>query len=399
MTERLIIRLASKASHKNHWLIWSDSENEIIASGAVDNAEQLNALTEKAQYRQVVCLLPSVDVYIKEVVINGVYSRHIQQALPYLVEEELASDVETLHFSVLSKQADLLHVAICNKQKIIAWQAWLESAQISCKQFMPEGLALPVVQDGQWQAIQLGNNWIIRESEQLAWGCESAMLAFMLESKLQDNPAQQIVSYSPLPENCPGQWLHNGAVLAMELLARGTLHNKTNVLTGEFKPEKEANKQLKKWRVTGILSAVFVLLLMLNLHLKKTQVQAQTALVKLHVETVYQQAFPLQNKLKYVRIKKKIKTMLRSVDSGTAKSGFLQMLNELLPAFLENAQLKPTSIKFDSQKKEMRILISGDSFQAFEKLTSSLTKHFGVEQGALNSSNNRVSGLLTIREK
>lgn len=399
MTERLIIRLASKASQKNHWLIWSDSENEIIASGQVDNAEQLNTLTEKALYRTVICLLPSVDVCIKEVVINGVYNRQIQQALPYLVEEDLASDVETLHFSVLSKQTDLVHVAICNKQKMIDWLAWLESAQISCKQFIPEGLALPVVEDGKWQALQLGENWIIRESEQLGWGCEPAMLTFMLESKLQDNLAQQIASYSPLPESCPGQWLHVDAVLAMELLAKGTLDNNINILTGEFKPKKESNKQLKKWRVTGILSAFFVLLLMFNLHLKKIQVQEQTALVKQHVEVVYKQAFPLQNKLKYARIKKKIKTMLRSVDAGSAKSGFLQMFNELLPAFLENSQLKPTSIKFDGQKQEMRILISGDSFQAFEQLTSSLTPYFNVEQGALNSSKNIVSGLLTIRKK
>lgn len=399
MTERLIIRLASEASQKNHWIIWSDSENEIIASGEVDNAEQLNSLTEKALYRTVVCLLPSVDVCIKKVAINGAYNRQIQQALPYLVEEELASDVETLHFSVLSKQTDLLHVAVCNKQKMFDWLTWLESAQISCKQFIPEGLALPVAEDGKWQALQLGKNWIIREGEELAWGCEPAMLALMLDSKLENDPAQQIVCYSPLPENCPGRWLHAEAVLAMELLAKGTLNAKSNILTGEFKPKKEANKQLKKWRTAGILSAVFVLLLMFNLQLKKMQVQEQTAQIKQHVETVYKQAFPLQNKLKYSRIKKKVKTMLRSVDGGTAKYGFLQMLNELLPAFLENTQLKPTSIKFDSQKQEMRILIDGDSFQAFEKLTSSLTKYFTVEQGALNSSNNRVSGLLTIRKK
>lgn len=399
MTERLIIRLASKASQKNHWLIWSENENEIIASGEVDNAEQLNSLTEKAQYRKVVCLLPSVDVCIKEVVINGAYNRHIQQALPYMVEEELAADVETLHFSVLSKQTDLLHVAICNKQKMADWLAWLEDAEISCKQFLPEGLALPVTQDGKWQALQLDKNWIIRENQQLAWGCEPAMLAFMLDSKLQNNPEQQIACYSPLPENCPGQWLHGDAVLAMELLAKGTLDNKSNVLTGEFKPKKEANKQLKKWRTAGVLGAAFVLVLMLNLHLKTIQVQEQTALLKQHVETVYKQAFPLQNKLKYPRIKKKIKTMLRSVEGGAAKYGFLQMFNELLPAFIENPQLKPSSIKFDSQKQEMRILIDGDSFQAFEKLTSSLTTHFSVEQGALNSSNNRVSGLLTIRKK
>ncbi len=123
MTERLIIRLASEASQKNHWLIWYDDENEIIGWGEVDNAEKLNLLTDKAQLRSVVCLLPGVDVCIKPVAINGVFTRQMQQGLPYLVEEELASDVESLHFTVIAKEKDLIHIDVCEKAKVIRYQS------------------------------------------------------------------------------------------------------------------------------------------------------------------------------------------------------------------------------------------------------------------------------------
>ncbi len=398
MTERLIIRLASEASQKNHWLIWSDSENEIIASGQVDNAQQLNLLSEKAQQRAVICLLPGVDVCIKAITINGVFNRQMQQALPYLVEEELASDVEKLHFSVIAKQTDLLHVAICDKQKISTWLNWLEAAQISCKQLIPEGLTLPCV-DGKWQALQLEKQWIIRESHDLAWSCEETMLDFILESKLEENLSQQIESYSPFPESTVGQWTNSDAMLPMELLAKGTLNNKINLLTGEFKPKKESNKQLEKWRIPAVLTAVLFVFLMFNLYLKNMQVEKQTLLVKQQVEAVYKQAFPLQDKLKYARIKKKLKSMLLGLDGGVAESGFLSMLNELLPAFVNNPELEATSLKFDRKKLEMRILVSGNNFQSFEKFTDSIPKHFSVEQGALNSSKDRVSGLLTIRKR
>ncbi|MEH6454134.1 MAG: type II secretion system protein GspL, partial [Psychromonas sp.] len=148
MTERLIIRLASNASQKNHWLIWSDSEGEIIASGEVDNANQLALLTDKAVQRYVICLLPNIDVVIKQIPINGSFNRQMQQALPYLVEEELASDVEQLHFHVIAKQTDSVHVAICEKQKMQTWLEWLDEAGIACSQFIPEGLSLPVPIDG-----------------------------------------------------------------------------------------------------------------------------------------------------------------------------------------------------------------------------------------------------------
>ena len=395
MTERLIIRLASKASQKNHWLIWSDSEDEIIASGEVDNAEQLNLLTEKAQQRTVICLLPGADVCIKDIAINGVFNRQMQQALPYLVEEELASDVETLHFSVIAKQSDLVYAAICEKQKISMWLSWLEAAQIRCRQFIPEGLALPATANGKWQAVQLDKQWIVRENQNIAWSCEPDMLDLLIGSKCEDDSVPQIESYSPYPGNGSGEWIELSPTLPMEILARGSKDNKTNLLTGEFKPKRESNKQLEKWRIPAILSVTLFIFLMLNLYMKNSQIEKETLLVKQHVETVYKQTFPLQNALKYARIKKKLKSMLIGLE-GDVDSSFLSMLNELVPAFAENSQLKPSNIKFDSKKQEMRISASADNFQSFEKFNAALPKHFSVEQGPLNSNKDGVSGLLTI---
>lgn len=399
MTERLIIRLASEASQKNHWLIWSDSEDEIIASGQVASAEQLKLLTEKAEQRVVICLLPGVDTCIKAIAINGVFNRQMQQALPYLVEEEIASDVETVHFAVIAKQTDLLHVAICDKQKIAMWLSWLEAAQISCRQFIPEGLALPDCDQGKWQALQLEKQWLVRESQDIAWSCEQAMLAPLLQGKLENNPEQQIQSYSALPESVTGQWIHTDPILPMELLSRGTINNKVNLLTGQFKARKESSGLLEKWRLPAILTLLFSFILMFNLYLSSVQIEKQTRLVELQVEAVYSQAFPLQNRLKYVRIKKKIKNMLVGLNGGAEESGFLSMLNELLPAFINNPQLQASGLKFDSKKGEMRISVSGNNFQSFEKFSAAIPAHFVVEQGALTSSKDRVSGLLTIRRK
>ncbi len=398
MTERLIIRLASKASQKNHWLIWSESGNEIIASGEVDNAEQLNLLTEKAQQRRVICLVPGADVSIKEIAINGPFNRQMQQALPYLVEEELAADVDTLHFSVIAKDSDSVHAAICEKDKIVTWLAWLEAAQIRCRQFIPEGLALPVGESGQWQALQLDNEWIVRENQNMAWSCEPEMLDLLIAGKSADDALVKIESYSQRPANCHGEWTELLPVLPLEVLARGTLNNKINLLSGEFKPKKESNKQLEKWRVPAILAITLFVVLLLNLYLKNTRVEQQTELVKEHVEAVYKQAFPVQSALQYARIKKKISTMLIGLE-GDVDSGFLVMLNDLVPAFAAHPEFTANNIKFDSKTQEMRIAASADNFQAFEKFNAALAANFTVEQGALSSNKEGVSGLLTIRNK
>jgi len=117
VTERLIIRLASQAWQKSSWLLWSDTEHRTIESGHVECAEDLFSLTEKAQHNIVVCLLPSVDVCIRKIEVKGAFNHQMQQALPYLIEDELASDVEQLHFSVLAKKGNVVHVAVCEKHQ------------------------------------------------------------------------------------------------------------------------------------------------------------------------------------------------------------------------------------------------------------------------------------------
>ena len=247
MIERLIIRLASKDSQKSQWLMFSDSENKVIASGEVENAEQLNLLTEKAQQCEaVVCLLPGVDITIMNVAIKGVLSRQIEQALPYLIEDELASDVENLHFTIIAKQAETVDVAICDKGKITMWLSWLEAANICCRQFIPEGMTLPVATDGKWQAVQLEDRWVVRENQNNAWSCEQEMLDIIIASKSDDDFTPQIESYSPSGEVKEGECFDVPSVPAMEIFSRGTKNNKINVLSGEFKPKKEKNQLLAK---------------------------------------------------------------------------------------------------------------------------------------------------------
>ncbi|PKG40073.1 type II secretion system protein GspL [Psychromonas sp. Urea-02u-13] len=399
MSERLIIRLASEASQKQHWLIWSEGEKEIIASGDIDNAEQLKTLTEKAASRHVICLLPGVDVCIKEVPINGTFNRQMQKALPYLIEEELAGDVEKLHFSVIAKRTDLVHVAVCDKQRMYNWLGWLADAQISCKQFIPEGLALPTPADRNWQAVQLDNHWIVRESKELAWSSELSMFDVFLSCKIEQDSQQTIESYSPLLEERRGDWVNDLPTLPMELLSVGALSCKVNLLSGEFKVKKETNQNIVKWRLPAILAALFFVISCVNLYMENRKMEAEVILVKGQVESVYKLAFPSQKKLRYTRVKKKLKTMLSDMNNSNGASGFLVMLGELAPTFKSNKALTPSSLKYDEKKQEMRILGIASNFQAFEKFSTSLPQQYSLKQGALNSSKNQVSGLLTIRKK
>ena len=84
MSETLLIRLGSQASDMIHWLVWSNSENNIIASGELANAEQLSQLSEKSTNREVVTLVSSSDINLKSLHVPAKSQRAVMQAVPYL---------------------------------------------------------------------------------------------------------------------------------------------------------------------------------------------------------------------------------------------------------------------------------------------------------------------------
>lgn len=398
MSEQLIIRLSSESHQTIYWLIWSDSEKEIIESGELDNAGNLNQLSDKALTRKVTCLLPSVDITLTSVEIKGAFTRQIQQALPYMLEDDLACDVEQLHFSVFVKETDLIQVAICAKNQMQTWLDWLNDADIVPLKFIPEMLALPVPVDQQWQALRVGKQWIIRESLHYGWGCESEMLESILQLRLMDNADQIINSYSGNANSDLAEWRIVDSASPLHLLARGCASSHLNILDGEFKVKKESNLQIAKWKLPLIAASILFIIAFINLFVQNSRVEQQTLQVKKQVETVYKKAFPTQRALQYSRIKKKIKGLLNQA-SAVPEADFLIILNDLLPVFKAVPSLQISSLKFNSKKKEISLSVSTDSFQAFEQLAKQVPGQYQLEQGVLSNNKNRVSGLLTVKVK
>ena len=104
MNEYLVIRLGAHALDPIHWLVWSQSELEIIASGCLSGAAALAELRERAGGRPIIGLVPGSEVLFREVSLPGKLTRQNLKALPYLLEEEVASEVDSLHLVVLGSQ-------------------------------------------------------------------------------------------------------------------------------------------------------------------------------------------------------------------------------------------------------------------------------------------------------
>ncbi|WP_158587033.1 type II secretion system protein GspL [Motilimonas pumila] len=398
MSERLVIRLGSEANHPVSWLVWSTSEHEIIASGVLPSAKQLEQLHEKVGGRPVLILVPSNDVLLTKVEVPGKVTRQFQQAIPYMLEEELATDVDQLHFSILAVDNGFAHLAIVEHVKMAKWLDWLDQAELNCRQFIPDVLTLPT-EEGQWSSVKLEDEWLIRQDEYTGFSADDGLLPLILGKLLPEDESQEIVAHSDLPANVAGEWRQGQIELPMQLLAQGALSSKLNILTGDYKPQKESSRNWGLWRNTGIaLAACLVLALVINF-LQLQQLKAEEKALQAQIKQVYVQLFPEEKSIRSARIKASFKRHLNNLGGGSDQLSFLSMLDQVRPAFKKVPNFKPVSLRFDANKAELRLQVQAKNYSDFETFQASIPDSFTVKQGAMSNKGSMVTGTLTIGGK
>jgi general secretion pathway protein L len=102
MTETLVIRLRASEDAPASWLIVdaNGARSGNLQSGPISDALALS------QARRTVVILPASDVTLARPDLPPVRgAARIVQAVPYALEEQLASDLENLHFAIGHRDA------------------------------------------------------------------------------------------------------------------------------------------------------------------------------------------------------------------------------------------------------------------------------------------------------
>ncbi|MEW6992203.1 type II secretion system protein GspL [Colwelliaceae bacterium 6441] len=403
MAENLLIRLGSNAADTVHWLVWSQHDQTIIASGELSNAQQLFQLTDKANSRQVTVLVPSCDVVLKSLHVPAKSQKAIRQATPYMLEDALAQEVEQLFFAYGENQktttGDNCFVAVVEKEQMVRWQQWLSAADIAAKQIIPDVLAMPNAEEN-WQAIKVGEQFLLRQG---TWqgALFDADLWGIVSKAWQNSENINIDAYSLLPECDESVSIHpQPEELPLALFAQNITQQSFNLLQGEFQVRSDRSPIIKTWAWAAGF-AIFALLL--NVVFKSTTLwkinNQQTALEQQIIEK-YKSAFPKTQRVRVSTIRSQLKRKMAEIGTTNNDASFLAMLTKIQPAFSQVPQLKPESIKFDSKRNELRLQAMANNFQQFEKFKTLLeSQQLIVSQGAQNSQGDQISGSFSIREK
>ncbi|WP_286234428.1 type II secretion system protein GspL [Thalassotalea sediminis] len=399
MAEQLIIRLASQDAGKIHWLVWSKSEQHIIASGELATDEELSQLSAKSQQREVIILLPSNDVSLKLLNVPAKSKKAIQLAAPYVIEDDVAQDVDALFFAYgnFVSPAGNCPIAFVEKERMSSWLLQLSKASIEADIVMPEVLAMPLAED-RWQAITLDDQVIVRQGQWQGATIDVNLWPHFTKVWSKSGDSVVVDAYSSLPqhdEHVDINYLPEELPLA--LMAQHLDTRRFNMLQGQFSIKKERSPILKTW---GWVAGIALLALLLNVvgkGITLMQTNAEIDVVEAQVIDRYKQAFPKTQRVRVATVKSQLKRQL-SLQSGSDSSGdFLALLTQLQPAFKQVPTLKPENIRYDGKRGELRMQATGAGYQDFERFNAALKNAFNVSQGALNNQGTSVTGSISIK--
>lgn len=397
--EQLVVRLGTDQQDPIHWAVWSSQSNEIIASGELAGADELESLTERTSLRKAIVLVPGADVRLCKVTLPAKSHRKILSAIPFMLEDDLAEDISQLFFAFGPKHGNQQAVALVSHEQMEKWQEWITDAGFSLEKLLPDTLALPEPDNDQWTALTIGEQMIVRQGEWQGVQGEqqftTSLLAFQAKTYPQPVPLTALSDIDLHAVPNIDQSVQHAETSPMGVLAQEAIKASFTMLQGQYKARKEHNQMWNVWRVPAILLALVVALTLGDKGVELYNLKQQNTALNEEIDALVKQGFPDIGAYRDVR--RKIEQEMQRLEQSGDGSSLLIMLAQLNPAF-SNSRITTQTLRFDANRTEIRIQAEGKDFNALDTFKRSAeAAGFTVELGAINNRDDKFIGTLAIR--
>jgi general secretion pathway protein L len=413
--EKLAIRLGSTPHDPVHWLVWSDTEKEIIASGELPDIDGLAQLKERAPNAEVVCIVPGCDVVLKTVQLPARANRKVLNAIPFMLEDEIASDIAKSFFAFGRRIGDSQQVAVVLREQLEFWQGALKQADLYCDLLVPDTLALPY-SENTTSLLSLGHHeqsaFIVRAGEWAGYQGEKSWTLVLLEKQLKTEP-QSVLTYSEQQqiEYLEELFVQTDAAveakmdaptltanydkLPMQLLLDGALDANFNLLQGDFALKRKTTAQWDKWRFAAVLAGVALCVNLVGKTVELNSIKNQRQNIETRLQTSISQGFPNLPRSRNKEVA--IRNEMARLEQGGGGISMLVMLTQMSPSFASTG-VTPQSIRYDASRTELRMQSVANNFESLEKFRREVQAlGFEVDQGAINNKGDQVVGTIIIK--
>ncbi|HEY7776843.1 MAG TPA: type II secretion system protein GspL [Kineobactrum sp.] len=343
----------------------------------LDNPEAMAAFTATlaSGHQQACFAVPGTAVRLVQLQVTSEEKQHFSKALPFLLEEQVAEDIEHLHFAACPLGKHSYGVALCSHTLMDAWQEQL-SVLPPLPQWLPEPLLLPW-QPGEWCIVLESGTAIVRTGECQGYTIEYQLLPALLAASAQaSTPPRSLVVYGSdqeadlalIPVEFHGelQW-RRGNLCSALMLARDD--HPLNLRQGAYAPRLPLLRWWHEWRLVAGVFALAIGLQLVSTWADYRTLAAENLVLRAAVEARYREAVPAGA---LVDAERQLQRQVDILSGGGSDGGFVPLLQKAGGVIAQRPGTAIVSINYSQRGGEMRLSILAEDFAAVEQLRSGL---------------------------
>ena len=338
MPDRLLLRL-----HDDGTLAWLAQDGSGRAQSAANAGAPPPETLARAQ--RIVVLVPSAQVLLLDAPAMSKQRAQLAKAVPFALEDRLASPVEELHFALGAQAADAsIPVAVVARTVLRGWIQTLAQHGIHADALIPETLALPYADDCATLLIE-NEHALLRSGATQASVCETANLpAWLIASAptalevfdFRTAAAQPVTTGSA----AIGAAVIKPAVIKRyherqrDVLAFFAAHLGAepgpNLLQGEFAPQHRQMPAQRLWRLAAMLAGAVLLLGLVYSVGDWLRLRSEAARLDVAMREVLHASFPKFDKVDGDP-RQLMQSELARLRGDEAANGMLRVLGQIAP--------------------------------------------------------------------
>jgi general secretion pathway protein L len=402
MAESLYLQLP-RADEPVRWLLVDTLGNRI-------GHPQQGSLAEaapQAKGRRVTALLPAERVTLLHVEVPSRNPQKVLQAVPYMLEDKLAEDVESLHFALGERNDAGQLVAAVGRSHMRALLDALSAAGIEPAHLVPDVCAI-VPEPDAVVALLEGGTALLRFPDGSGFGTDLTLAVHLLRRRLASSataPSRIVMQGSPtemdafdaalgdLPLERLRRPLDEGM---LPLLAHSFGRQRgLDLLQGNFKIQTPMQEHWRQWRLAAVLLAACLLLGLVQQISSYLRLRHQATALDAQEEQLFIQAMPgsrLQAGTEVVQMKQR----LAELQGGGSAGSLLALLDALGTGLGTNSSIQVTGINY--QGGNLQAQLQAADISALDALKGSLNKQNGISANldSVNASGKQVTGRIVL---
>jgi general secretion pathway protein L len=405
MIESLVIRLRAAEDAQASWLI---VDGNGARSGNVQSGPLADALS-LSQSRRTCIVLPAADVTLARPDLPPVRgAARIAQAVPFALEDNLASDLDHLHFAIGPRDpsSSATPVAIVAHTTLERWRAAWDAAGIRPDAAYAESSLVPVAPSALVLLLDEGTLHVSR-ADNVCYALDAQPLAVALDVALGEKtePGEHVTFYATPAEYEANKDTIEGlrvrtATLQVKLLPDGPLPllaaqlpeaQAINLLQGEYAAPSSFGTQLKQWRLPAALAAALLLAFVGAQGLKLWQLRQAEKQLDAQIAATFNQILPGQP---IVDARAQIQGVLTRAGGGGG--ALLPAMSLLAQAVAQAPATRVELLSYRSGVLELRIL--APTVEALDTIKQTMASGgANVELQSANPREQQVEGRLQVR--